>query len=279
MKLGWVSDIHLDCLNDDLAVDAFLEDVASRNADAWLIGGDIAEASSVVAYLQRFELATRGTVYFVLGNHDFYGRSIEAVQRQIRSALSRSTRLVWLSDAEVQHVDGGLVIVGDDGWADARLGDARGTPVLLKDFFLIRELAGLSRPSLIHAMTALGDAAAQRLEPKLCRAAESSDRVVVLTHVPPFREAAWYDGRMSSDEFLPWFSSRAMGEVILACAAAHPAVRFLVLCGHTHGPGTCEPARNVIVHTAGAEYGAPRVQAVFDFTEGAWPSAPVSQGG
>ena len=100
-------------------------------------------------------------------------------------------------------------------------------------------------------------------------------RVVVVTHVPPFRAAAWHQGRPSHDDWLPWFSCRAVGEVLLRCARRNPTVEFLVLCGHTHGSGVYSPAENVTVHTAEAEYGAPRVQCVFDLDS--WPAfAPVS---
>ena len=51
----------------------------------------------------------------------------------------------------------------------------------------------------------------------------------------------------------------------MACAKAWPQTDFLVLCGHTHGAGVYSPAANVIIHTAGAEYGAPNVQRLFEF--------------
>jgi 3',5'-cyclic-AMP phosphodiesterase len=88
--------------------------------------------------------------------------------------------------------------------------------------------------------------------------------VIVLTHVPPYREAAWHEGRHSDDDWAPWFTCRAVGEAIDACAREHPATSFLVLCGHTHGEGTYAPRDNVVVHTAKADYGAPRVQRVFE---------------
>jgi Icc-related predicted phosphoesterase len=88
--------------------------------------------------------------------------------------------------------------------------------------------------------------------------------VIVLTHVPPYREAAWHEGRHSDDDWAPWFTCRAVGEAIDTCARQHPAVNFLVLCGHTHGAGTYAPQGNVVVHSAAADYGAPCVQRVFE---------------
>jgi 3',5'-cyclic-AMP phosphodiesterase len=267
MRLGWISDIHLNFLGE-AECRVFLADLASRDADAWLLGGDIGEADSVIEFLRMIDAALPRTTYFTLGNHDFYGGSIREVRGRVRELVSRSGRLVYLTESPPQLLDGGVAIVGDDSWGDARFGDALGSPVEMSDFYLIEEIAGLSRPSLVRTLNGLGDEAAARLFPKLERAAASYGHVVALMHVPPFREAAWHQGRPSDDEWVPFFSCRAVGEVIVSCARAHPRVSFLVLCGHSHGSGVYTPLPNVIVHTAGAEYGAPRVERFFEVGAG-----------
>lgn len=262
MRLGWLSDIHLNFLADASA-EAFVRDLAGLQADAWLVTGDIGEAGSVARYLQMFAARLPSPTYVALGNHDFYGGSLAAVRREVARLAGRSDRLVWLGGAGPQAVGGGVVIVGDDGWADARFGDALTTPVLLNDFLRIAELKGLARPDLVRTLNRLGDEAAARLAGKLDEASRLARRVVVLTHVPPFREAAWHEGRPCDDDWAPWFACRAMGEAILDCGRRHPRVGYLVLCGHTHGAGLHAPLPNVAVHTAGAAYGDPRVQRIF----------------
>ena len=32
------------------------------------------------------------------------------------------------------------------------------------------------------------------------------------------REAAWHQGQLSDDDWIPWFTCRAVGDVILRCA-------------------------------------------------------------
>lgn len=263
MRLGWLSDIHLNFL-DQSRLRGFLCDVASCGVDAWLVGGDIGEANSLLGFLRLLETAVPCKTYFTLGNHDFYKGSLVEVRARVRHLVGESERLVWLTTSDPQLFDDGVGVVGDDSWADARFGNAHGTPVELNDFCLIEELTGLTRAELVRTLNGLGDAAAGRLAPKLQRAAASCHRVIVLVHVPPFREAAWYRGQPSDENWVPWFSCRAVGEVILACARVHPEVRFLVLCGHTHSAGVYSPVHNVTVHTAEAEYGVPRVQRVFE---------------
>jgi 3',5'-cyclic AMP phosphodiesterase CpdA len=261
MNLGWLTDIHLDFV-DAAGRARFAAELAATPVDAWLIAGDIATAPTLVDHLRHLADAAGAPVWFVLGNHDFYRGSLAGVARAVSELVAGDGRLLWLTHAPPQRPARGIAVVGDDGWADARLGNALATPVLLNDFVLIEELTGHSRPELVRTLNALGDAAAARLAPKLAEAARDAREVVVITHVPPFREATWHEGAHSDDDHLPWFSCRASGEVLLAAAAAHPDVRFRVLCGHSHGAGECRPAPNLEVRTGGAAYGAPVVQGV-----------------
>jgi len=81
--------------------------------------------------------------------------------------------------------------------------------------------------------------------------------------VPPLREAAWCHGRPSGDDYLPFFSSKAVGDMLLEVAESHPACQILVLCGHTHGGGEVQVLLNLRVLTGAAEYGHPKIERVF----------------
>jgi UDP-2,3-diacylglucosamine pyrophosphatase LpxH len=263
MHLGWLSDIHLNFLGP-AARSKFFDGLKQRHVDAWILSGDIGEAGLVVRYLEEFERLPVRT-YFVLGNHDFYHGSIEQTRADVRRLCARSERLVWLNDADCIKHGEGVGIVGDDGWADGRLGDPLTTPVELNDFRLINELTGLDRPALVKRLNQLGDEAAARIRPKLLNAAGTYSKVLVVTHPPPFEGATWHEGTISGPDFLPWFSWAAGGEAILQAAAAHPQTDFTVLCGHTHSAGQYRHRPNVVVHTAQAEYGQPCVQVPFEF--------------
>ena len=112
---------------------------------------------------------------------------------------------------------------------------------------------------------ALGDEAAAHIERCLPLALQSYDHVYLLTHVPPFREACWYDGRLSDDEWAPHFTCMAMGTVIRDIMRKRTDQRLTVLCGHTHGSGVAHPLPNVTVETGGAEYGRPEVTRIWEF--------------
>jgi hypothetical protein len=78
------------------------------------------------------------------------------------------------------------------------------------------------------------------------------------------REACWYEGRISNDDWLPHFTCKAVGEVLLEGARASPGRQLLVLCGHTHGEGSAQPLPNLRVLTGGAEYGHPKLAGFFE---------------
>ena len=88
--------------------------------------------------------------------------------------------------------------------------------------------------------------------------------VLVATHVPPFRQACWYQGKTTDDNWAPFFVCGQVGEVLLRCSAARPDCQFTVLCGHTHNEGIANIADNLVVYTGAADYGNPDIEAVIE---------------
>jgi hypothetical protein len=153
-------------------------------------------------------------------------------------------------------------LIGDDGWADARLGSYEQSFVMMNDYRLIAELAPYTKQSRWPVLKKLGDDAAEHIRRVLTQALEQFDRVILATHVPPLREACWHEGQHSDDEWAPHFTCKAMGDVILQTMTAWPQKHLTVYCGHTHSPGVCHPLPNIIIHTGGAKYGFPAVQMI-----------------
>ncbi|MBI2824471.1 MAG: metallophosphoesterase family protein [Planctomycetia bacterium] len=264
-RVVWLTDLHFNFLTPE-QVDAFLTPVADCRADAVLFSGDIAEAKTVAGYLRDMEDRLGVPIYFVLGNHDFYHGSIRQVRQHIAELTRHDPRLVWLNAAGVVELARHVGLVGHDGWADARLGDYERSLVMMNDYRLIEEFAGLSKEDRWPRLKAHADEAAEHIRRVLPEALARYPRVFLVTHVPPFREACWHDGKISNDEWLPHFASRAMGEALRAVMGGFPDRELIVLCGHTHGRGEARPADNILVLTGGAEYGAPEIQRVFELS-------------
>lgn len=269
-RFAWVTDIHLNFLEAGRRRE-FFDLLAAGSPDAILLSGDIAESPVLELHLSEMAEWLRRPVYFVLGNHDFYRGSITETRRRAAQLAEQSPLLVYLCCCGVVELAPGTALVGHDGWADARLGDFDHSDVLLNDYLLIEELARFNRHSTLDrsglggALNALGDQAAEHFATVLPEALKTYARVLVLTHVPPFREACWHAGCISEDDYLPHFSCRAVGDVLRRLAQSHPRSELLVLCGHTHGQGQARILDNLHVLTGGAEYGRPALQRTFEF--------------
>ena len=109
-------------------------------------------------------------------------------------------------------------------------------------------------------MQDLGDEAARHVDRCLSKALECYENVILLSHVPPFREACWYEGLACNEEILPHYSCKAVGDVLIRLAARHRSKQIQVLCGHTHSGGEVRIAENLVVRAGTAIYGYPDVQ-------------------
>lgn len=278
MRLAWATDIHLDFLDDD-GVRRFAAELAAPRADALVLSGDLSHAEVLEHHLRLLAQGVPGPIYFVLGNHDYYGSAIAAVRAAVLDLGARRPRLSWLPAAGVVRLTDRTALVGCDGWADARLGSPDTTPVVLNDFFHIEDLAaaidpaaradprrfrGTDRGPLHAVLRARADAEAATLRALLREALREFERVVVVTHLPPFAEACWHEGRLSDGDWLPYFTCAAVGDVLREAAVAHPTRDITVLCGHTHGAGEARPLANLRVLTGGAEYRHPILQRVLE---------------
>ena len=274
MKLAWLTDVHLNFVSPD-EVSSLAQRIVESGADASLVGGDIAEADSFADVLRQLSRESNIPLHFVLGNHDYYRGSIAGV-REIAVAVSReSSSLKWLPDAGIIQLTDKTALVGHGGWGDGRIGRFFESHVVLNDYALIEELQELHRTDLLppesiltselHAkLGELGDEAADHFRQILPQALKTSERIVVLTHVPPYREACWHESQLSDDNWAPHFTCKAVGDVLVEFMSAHPDRTMTVLCGHTHSSGHAQILENLEVFTGDAVYGQPKIQQVLD---------------
>ncbi len=152
------------------------------------------------------------------------------------------------------------VLLGHDSWADGRLGNYWDSPVMLNDYIHINELSNISKKERFYQLNKLGDEAANYISYFLNHALENYDHVIFMTHVPPFKDACVYDGRVANDDWLPHFSCKAVGDVLCERMIDNQYVDMLVLCGHTHASVEVDVLPNLKVKTGAVEYGKPGIQ-------------------
>lgn len=263
-RVAWLTDIHLNFVEPS-EFETLVQEVNEVSPHSVLIGGDVAEAHSLIPWLTQLAEAIDFPTYLVLGNHDFYHGGIEAVRQAVSDWCSANENRHFLTNSKQPiRLTDRAALVGHDGWADAREGDYNRSLVMMNDYLLIDELAQFSKQDRLAELHRLGDEAASHVREQLMLALPHYEQVFVLTHVPPFRAACWYQGTISDDEWAPHFVCQAMGRAILDVASIYPNKEITVLCGHTHSEGECQPSSNVRVITGAAEYGSPSITQIFD---------------
>lgn len=63
-----------------------------------------------------------------------------------------------------------------------------------------------------------------------------------------------HEEKISDDDWLPYFSSMATGEVLNDICITYPDIYFLALCGHTHSKAKYSPFPNLLIEAGHAEY-------------------------
>lgn len=263
MRLVWTTDPHLNHVPVN-AWDNWIGANRSSEPQGILISGDISEGDDVVFQLQRIAEALPVPIYFVLGNHDFYQSSIAETRRRVIEACREHPRLFYLTDLDPLETSGGVFLLGDDGWGDGTVGDYQGSQVRLNDFELIDDFKSVDSSQWKSLLQEQGQQSARRLAHKFRSLPDDTRSVIVLTHVPPFREACWYQGHTTDDHWAPFFVCGEVGKTLLAAAGERPDCEMTVLCGHTHNGGVARPAENLVVYTGAADYGEPIIEGLVE---------------
>ena len=261
MKAIWLTDIHLNFLNQE-DIGKFLSNLRSLKPDGIFLTGDIGEAHNALTYLEMLADSISCPIYFVLGNHDFYGSSISDVREFTGKYCQNHTHLNWLPQEGIVELSGHVCLIGHEGWADGQHGDFFSSTVSLNDYYQIEELTGLRKTELLHKLHYYGDEAAAHFDSLIPLALEKYKFVIALMHVPPFLESSWSRGKHSDDEWAPHFTCKAVGDVMQRHMKKNPDKQMIVLCGHSHGWGVSQILPNLTTYTGCAKYNRPNAQRI-----------------
>ncbi len=267
-KLAWVTDLHLDLVTPASRVEGLISELGldEPSISALLITGDISQSQLLAGHLLELSKSFSRPIYFVLGNHDYYQSSFEAVDRQV--GRLELPNVHWLNKEMSIFLNEETALVGVGGWYDARYGNLLSS-VVLTDWARIHDLRGAryQQGTLIEVLRRRAKQEAKLLESQLRVACEADvTTIIVATHVPPYPEASWYRGQLGNRDYLPWTTNYAVGQVLDRFASWHPEKKFLVLCGHTHWPSTYF-TDNLSVYAGESDYGHPSVSGFLDCDE------------
>lgn len=250
--LLWVTDLHLENLSPNQFA-TFLKDLKAHASKTIVITGDLSLSRLVERHLIELSTALpEKKICFTLGNHDYFGGSIDEIDVRINRLCKGSKNLTHLDGKQIIPLSNDTCLIGQRGWADGRAGLGCRSWAKNADFWMIKELRG-SRQEAFKKIASLGDESAAAFRNILPQALTSYRRVVVATHVPPFRQGLRYGDRKCEPCRYPHFVNVAAGMVIGGIAKEFPKRKINVLCGHTHTPRTAKILPNLSV-----EVGSPR---------------------
>ena len=263
MRLIWTTDPHMNHVRDD-AWQRWVDDHKTYHPDAILLTGDLSEGDDVARQLRRLANVFSVPIFFVLGNHDFYNSSIGQTRADVIAASRDTLSLHYLTDSSPIELQDHVFLLGDDGWGDATVGDYEGSTIQLNDFRLIKDFSNVDPAMWKRLLREQGEQSAERLRAKLDLIPDDAAQILVMTHVPPFREACWYMGKTTDDNWAPFFVCGCVGRVLSDYASRHLSCQTTVICGHTHHDGIAKMSDNLTVYTGAADYGRPAIEAVID---------------
>lgn len=254
----WLTDLHLDMAEED-RVDDLLEQLKQKSCKGIFITGDIGEQGTFASFLRKIKNSSQAPVYFILGNHDYYGNSIAQIQEEAKILSETSKNLFCLSELDPISCDD-FALIGLHNFNDGRDGNFEESQVWLRDYSEIEEFISLTPQELQLKLQNLGQQTSLEAKAKLKKAFQMASKVVLLVHVPPFREACLYQNQMADQHWAPHFACCTLGNTLLQVMEAHPDKELLVLCGHTHHWADFSPLPNLRVLAGHAEYGSPCFQ-------------------
>lgn len=272
-SFAWLTDTHFNFLKDDEELKAFAESVVHHDPAGIFITGDISEAPGLAHHLKVFESVVQRPIYFVLGNHDFYHGDIDSVRKRMTKLTLSSDHLRYMSTVKYTLLSKDTAVVGHDGWYDGYHGEVNGMRFLMTDWVAIADFTAasggsqfvnmmghvLDSDSLLRKIRKVAHEGVMHVFEGIQAATKVTKNIIVLTHVPPFRDASLYNGKLSDEFAVPWYTSRMMGDILLQAARTFPNHQFTVLCGHTHNAFEGNFAPNLTVRVGTATYGAPGI--------------------
>jgi predicted MPP superfamily phosphohydrolase len=259
----WLSDTHFDHTGDP-GVIALAEEIVKVNPTGIFVTGDIATSDKFVYYLSALEKITQRPIYFVLGNHDYYGSSFENTEKKAINVSSISTHIKYLGNVSYMNIGQQTAVLGVDGWYDALNGSWRTAQqtAKLSDWTLIGDFVKCkSMESIVALSKKRANEQVTSLMAKIKAATRYAKNLIILTHVPPVQMCDQVT-TLDINTLVPFFTCRMLDDLMMQAAASYQNKSFMVLAGHTHLSGTSKPANNLMYMTPTIEYGHPVISRI-----------------
>lgn len=251
MKVFWATDLHLNFASETMLNNFFNH---ASKCDALIISGDIGEGNEKYLTMLSDRLPNV-RIFFVLGNHDYYGQSFNSMDKIVSRLCSKRNNLFWLT--KTSNMINGIPIIGHKGWYDCFYGKT--DYILLNDFTHIEDIKHYFLTHVEHLMIEffrkLASKAAKHFTKSLKKVFKNFDSAILVTHVPPFKEVV----NPCEEIWLPFTTFKLAGDDILEIMKNNTDKKLLVICGHTHSCSDVQILPNLRVMVGDSIYGNPKI--------------------
>jgi putative phosphoesterase len=233
MRIGVLSDIHVDLNGGRPVIEALLAAMRRRGVETMLIAGDVSSDYRVtLESLEQLQERSGTRILFVPGNHDIWNEAHPGITAwQAYEALERFPGNLT---GGPQEIGGGWTIIGDLGWYDYSFGGSRYS---LKDFDRMQfgERIWQDRIKAVWGRHTLEvhrifhdklDTQLERLAP--ASLASGDHKLILMTHVLPRRE---FTVQRPGPEWI--YLNAFLGSPDYGELALKYGVRYSI-CGHVH---------------------------------------------
>ncbi|MEK6879056.1 MAG: metallophosphoesterase [Nanoarchaeota archaeon] len=271
MQIIWLTDIHLDHVGKTEHGN-FLNKIIKianeniREKTCVVVTGDIGNSMCTIPYMESWKtvlLEHDISLYFVYGNHDYYGSSVKVERERLASSTLKDN---WLGGINSVVLSEKSALIGHDGWYDGGYANWFKSNIDMNDYYQIFEInrQWYDKGQIFEKINQLSmESAAHVFEQGTKLLSGSTKTLVIATHIPPYRENSVFMGNISDDNWLPHFSSKHMGDAITNLGKNFPEKDIVVLCGHSHGQAKHMPLPNIVSFTSEARYKHPVISDVF----------------
>jgi len=127
MKIGFISDIHIDVNREYSILEEISEHIREENIDVVVIAGDISEdASTTIEAMEKLEKSSQASIYYVPGNHDLWSDDLRLLPTSvIYEKYKNDSRCLVDNPVLLKGKKETFALIGDVGWYDYTFGDAQ----------------------------------------------------------------------------------------------------------------------------------------------------------
>lgn len=227
-KIVVTSDLHLGITNKD-EIRALVDEINAFLPDFLVVAGDIGELGCFEECLKILDGVKVHKRAFLAGNHDLWvpDKGVSSVERweKILPGIAKDLGWVWLED-EILSV-GKAAVVGSIAWYDYSAGAG---DVSVEEFRQNKRLFNNDANFMDVEWddVAFARSCQEGLLSRLKRADQQFEEIIVVTHVPVFKEQKVE--HLSDEPFAhAYFYNFSLGEQILRFSKVRE-----VVSGHTH---------------------------------------------